>query len=145
MTWVVHSDWLERQFDGTQALDLDSAAGGSTINMGIVTESSINPDTNNLFTGLTAVGTGTGWSGPVALSNITCGLNGSNNLVFDADDPAVIAQDAGSGFSNGRSLVLYETTNNFIIAHHTEAAAFGNVSGTITITLDANGIWVLTI
>ena len=24
MTWIVHSDWLERHFDGTQALDLDA-------------------------------------------------------------------------------------------------------------------------
>ena len=144
MTWVVHSDWLERQFDGTQALDLDAALAGSTINMGIVTEASINPDTNALYTGLTAVATATGWAGPVALANISCGLNGSNNLVFDADDPAVIAQDA-SGFANARSLVLYETTNNYIIAHHTEGSVFGNVSGSITITLNANGIWVLTI
>ena len=144
MAWVVHSDWLERQFNGTQALDLDATAGGSTINLGIVTEASINPDTNDLYTGLTAVGTATAWTGPVALSNISCGLNGSNNLVFDADDPAVIAQD-GSGFADGRSLVLFESTNNYIIAHHTEGAAFGNVSGTITITLDAAGIWVLTI
>lgn len=144
MTWVVHSDWLERHFDGTEALDLDGI-GADTINLGIVTESTINADTNALYTGLTAVSTGTGWTGPVALANITCGLNGSNNLVFDADDPSVISQDAGTGFSNGRSLVLYDTTNNYILAHHTEASAFGNTTGTITITLDANGIWVLTI
>jgi len=78
------------------------------------------------------------------LANITCGLNGSNDLVFDADDPAVIALDA-SGFSNGRSLVVYEDTNKYIIAHHIEGAVFGNVTGTITITLNANGIWVMSI
>lgn len=144
MTWVVHSDWLERHFDGTEALDLDAASGGDTINLGIVTESSIDPDTNALYSGLTAVGTATAWTGPVALANISCGLDGSNNLVFDADDPSVIAQDA-SGFTDGRSLVLYDTTNSYIIAHHTEASTFGNVSGTITISLDAGGIWELTI
>jgi len=144
MTWVVHSDWLERHFDGTQALDLDAVLLGDTINLGIVTEATINPDTNALYTGLTAVATGTAWTGPVALANITCGLNGSNDLVFDADDPAVIALDAG-GFSNARSLVIYEATNNYIIAHHTEGATFGNVSGSITITLNANGFWVLSI
>lgn len=145
MTWVVHSDWLERHFDGTEAFDLDAAVGGDTINLGIVTESSIDADTNALYSGLTAVATGTAWTGPVALSNISCGLNGSNNLVFDADDPSVIAQDAGGGFSNARSLVIYDPTNSYIIAHHTEPSAFGNVAGTITITLSASGIWQLTI
>ena len=142
MAWTVHSDWLERQFDGTEQLDLD-ATGADTINLGIVTESSINPDTNNLYSGLTAVGTGTGWTGPVALSNLSCGLV-SNNLVFDADDLAQIAQD-GSGFSNGRSLVLYDTTNSYIICHHTAGSAFGNVPGALDITMNASGIWTLNI
>lgn len=144
MAWNIHSDWLERHFDGTQTLDLDAAVGGSTIKLGIVTESTINADTNALFTSLTAVATGTAWTGPVTLTNITCGLDGSNDLVFDADDPAVIASDAG-GFANGRSLVIYEDTNKYIIAHHTEGATFGNVSASITITLAAGGIWKLTI
>jgi len=144
MTWQVHSKWLERHFDGTQALDLDAVLAGDTIKLGIVSESSISPDTNNLYSGLTAVATATGWAGPVTLANITCSLNGSFNLVFDADDPAVIALDA-SGFSDGRSLVIYEDTNKYIIATHIEAAVFGNVTGTITITLNANGVWVMTI
>lgn len=145
MTWVVHSDWLERHFDGTQALDLDAALAGDTIKLGIVTESAIDADTNAVYTGLTAVATGTAWTGPVTLANIACGLNGSNNLVFDADDPSVIAQDSGGGFSNARSLIIYEDTNKYIIAHHTEGSAFGNVSGPITTTLAAGGIWELTI
>lgn len=144
MAWVVHSDWLERQFDGTDALDLDSAVGGATIKLGIVTESVIDADTDPLFSGLTAVGTATAWTGPVTLANISCGLDGSADLVFDADDPSVIAQD-GSGFTNGRSLVVYDDTNSFIIAHHTEGANFGNTTGTITITFAAGGIWKLTI
>ena len=143
MAWVCHSAWLERHFDGTQALDLDGV-GATTINLGIVTEAVIDQDTDNLYTGLTPVATGTGWTGPVALSNLTCGLNGSNNLAFDADDPTDVAQDA-SGFTNGRSLVLYETVNNFILAHNTEASAFGNVAGPISITLDVAGILVFNI
>lgn len=142
MTWVPHSKWVERQHDGTQALDLDSV-GADTINMAIVTESSINPDTIDLVTSLTAVGTATAWTGPVALVSPTCALS-AGNLVFDANDPAVIASDA-SGFTDGRSLVLYETTNDFILAHHTEGASFGNVTGTLTITFDAAGIITWTI
>jgi hypothetical protein len=145
MTWVTHSKWLERHFDGTQALDLDAVLAGSTIKLGIVTESVINADTNNLYTGLTAVATGTGWTGPVTLANITCGLNGSFNLVFDADDPSVIAQDVGTGFANARSLVIYEDLNKYILAHHTEGATFGNTTGPITTTLDAAGIIEFTI
>lgn len=144
MTWVVHSRWLERHFDGTDPLDLDAVLAGATIRMAIVTEAAINPDTIHLLTSLTQVGTATAWTGPVDLANITCGLNGSNDLVFDADDPAVIALDAG-GFTNGRSLVLHESVGGNILASHIEAAAFGNTTGSITITMNAAGIWVLSI
>ena len=144
MAWVVHSKWLERQFDGTDALDLDATVGGSTIKLGIVTESVINADTDNLFAGLTAVGIATAWTGPVTLANIDCALDVSFDLIFDADDPAVIAQDAG-GFTDGRSLVVYDSVNDHIIAHHIEGASFGNTTGTITITFAAGGIWKLTI
>lgn len=143
MTWVVHSSWLERQFDGTDALDLDGA-GANTINMGIVTEAAIDADTDSLYSGLTPVDTGTEWTGPVALANITCGLT-AGDLVFDADDPSVIDQDAGGGFEDARSLVLYDSASSQIIAHHTEASTFGNVAGAITISLDADGIWVMSI
>ena len=144
MAFIVHSDWLERQFDGTEALDLDGA--GSVINMGIVTESTIDADTNALYSGLTAVATGTAWTGPVALANKTCGQNASNDLVFDADDPAQIAQDAGAGFANARSIVIFGSVNSFILAHHTEGTAFGNTLGPITVSFDAtNGIWKATI
>ena len=144
MTWVVHSDVLERHFDGTAALDWDGA-GAATFNLGIVTEASIDPDTDALYSGLTAVATGTAWTGPVALSNVSCGLDVSNDLVFDADDPASISQDSGGGFSNARSLVIYETGTGYIVAHHTEGSSFGNVSGPINITLSADGIWKLSI
>jgi len=144
MAWVVHSKWLERHFDGTQPLDLDATLAGDTINLGIVTESVIDPDVDNLYSGLTPVTIGTAWTGPVALANITCGLTVGLDLSFDADDPAVIAQDAG-GFTNGRTLVIYEATNSYIIATSIESAAFGNTTGSITITLDANGVWVLSI
>ena len=72
MAWVVHSDWLERHFDGTDAQDLDVIGAHADIKMGIVTEAAINPDTNALYSGLTAVATATAWTGPVALNNATC-------------------------------------------------------------------------
>ncbi len=146
MAWVVHSKWLERHFDGTAALDLESAGAHASLKLGIVTNSAIDADTDNLYSGLTAVGTGTAWTGPVALNNCSITLNGSNNLVFNCDDPAQIAADAGGGFNNARSLVIYESTNSYILAHHIEGATFGNVSATIDIDINAtSGIWILTI
>lgn len=145
MTWVVHSSWLERQFDGTQALDLDAAVGGATINLGIVTESSINADTNSLYSGLTPVATGTEWTGPITLTNISCGLDGSFNLIFDADDPDLIALDAVDGFLDGRSMVLYESTSSRILAHHTEPSTFGNAASPIDINVNAGGFFAFAI
>ena len=139
MAWVPHSDWFERMMDGTDALDLDDAVGGDVIKIGIVTETAVDPDTAPLFSGLTAVGTATAWTGPVTLASKTCGLDGSNDVVFDAADIAQIAQ-AASGFTNGRTLVLYGSVNSFILAAHDHGSSFGNVDGPITITFDAGGL-----
>lgn len=143
MAWTVHSTWLERHFDGTQALDLDGA--GASINLGIVTDAAIDPDAGTLYTALTAVATGANWTGPVALTGMTCGLDGSNDLVFDAANIGEITQDAGTGFTNGRSLVIYETTSNQILAHHTEGVAFSLQAANITINFDAAGIFKVAI
>lgn len=138
-----HSKWFERAFNGTQALDLDGA-GAATIKLGIVTDTTIDPDTTQLYTSLTAVGTGTGWTGPVNLSGVTAALS-SGDWVFDASDPSVIAQDAGSGFTTGRTVVIYEGTNNYILYTHTEDSAFGNQGGPLTISFNASGILKVTI
>lgn len=139
MAWIPHSDWFERMMDGTDALDLDDAVGGAVIKLGIVSDATVNPDSNPLFSGLTAVGTATGWTGPVTLASKTCGLDGSNDVVFDAADIAQIAQDA-SGFTNGRWLIIYASVNSYILASHDHGSSFGNVAGPITITFDSGGI-----
>lgn len=142
--WVAHSKIQERHYDGTAPLDLDDTVDGTTINIAIVTESVIDPDTDSLFTSLTPVATATGWTGPVALANLSCALDGSKDLVFDADDPAQIAQDA-SGFSNGRSLVTYRADDNYILKSYTHPQAFGNVNGPVNIGFDTDGLLKLTI
>jgi len=144
MVWVVHSKWLERHDDGTDPLDLDSTLGGAVIKLGIVTNAVINPDTDTLFATLTAVATNIGWTGPITLLNLSSALDGSFDLVFDADDVAQIATDAG-GFTDGRSLVLFESVNDHILAHSTEPIVFGNTTGPITITFSVSGIWKKTI
>jgi len=146
MAWVVHSKWLERQFDGTDALDLDNVIGGSTIKLGIVTEGAtpIDADTISLISSLTLVDSTGTYPGPETMTGMTAALS-AGDLVFDTNDPTVIAQDAGAGFTDGRSLVIWDDTNSHIIAHHTEAGIFGNTTGSVTIILDVNGIWKMTI
>jgi hypothetical protein len=136
MAFITHTKWIEDQFNGTSVLDLD---GVTTINLGIVTDSTISADETTGYSALTPVATGTAWTGPVALASTTCALNGNFDLVFDAADPAVIAQDA-SGFANARSLVVYVPATGRILAHHTEGSTFGNVAGPLTITFSASGI-----
>lgn len=133
-----HSAWFELQMNGGLSLDLDGV-GSSSIMIGIVTESAINAHTDSLYSSLTPVGTATGWTGPVALSNLSAALDGSNDWVFDADDPAQIAQDA-SGFSNGRTIVVYDNATSRILYSHTEASTFGNVAGPLTIGFSASGM-----
>tara|TARA_R110000772_G_scaffold81597_5_gene173505 strand:- start:1085 stop:1513 length:429 start_codon:yes stop_codon:yes gene_type:complete len=142
MTFQVHSSPIERHYDGTESLDLDGV-GAITVNMGIVTEAAIDPDTNTLYSGLTAVATNVGWTGPVAVANLVCGLDGSFDLLFDADDPAQVPYDA-AGFANGRSIVLYLSGTSYIIASHINGVAFGNNVGPINISWP-NGIWKNTI
>lgn len=141
MAFVVHSDWITRQFDGTASLDLDDTVGGSTINLGIVTESVIDPDTVSLFSSLTAVATNVGWTGPVALASKTFS-EAAGVHTFDAANIAQIAQDAG-GFTDGRSIIIYDSVTSFILASSIEASVFGNVSGPLDITFDAAGIFTI--
>lgn len=138
-----HSKWFERAFNGTEPLDLDGA-GAATINLGIVTNTVIDPDTTQLYSSLTPVGTGTGWTGPVALTGLTAALVGGN-WVFDANDPSVIAQDAGTGFSNGNTVVVYVAASSQILYTYTADSAFGNTGGPLTITFNASGILQVTI
>jgi len=133
----LHSAWLDRQFNGN-AVDLDGL-GAVDVRMGIVTESVINPDTDSLYSSLTPVATATGWTGPVLLANLTCGLDGSSNLQFDSDLISDIAQDAG-GFTDGRSIVIYQVVSGYIMYSDVQGSAFGNVTVPLTIEW-LSGIW----
>ena len=147
MALNIHSKWLERQFDGTEAMDLDATATPSDIRIGIFTNSTINVDTVEDMADLTEVATGTSYTGPVALTGESCSLS-AGNLVFDANDPGVWSQDA-SGFTNGRSLALMKysgtAANDYVLASHIEGSAFSIQDGDITVTFNASGIWTLSI
>lgn len=141
-----HSAWFERAFDGTAPLDLD-ATGAATVKLAILTSSAtLNADTSNTYSGVSANEvSGTNYtSAGYTLSGLTAGLDGSNNWAFDANDLSEIAQ-SGSGFSNGRSLIVYETGGGYILYSHTADADFGNVAGPLNIGFDAAGILGVTI
>ena len=65
---------------------------------------------------------------------------------FDADDPAVITQDA-AGFTDAYWGIIYNdtTTNKNAIAFIELGGPVSQVAGPITITLNASGIWTKTI
>ena len=136
-----HSAWYEYQHNGG-GIDMDGA-GVATFKLAIVTNAAtINADTTNLWSSISThqVSTGgTAYTGPITLTSPTAGLDGSSNWVFDCADPAQIAQDA-SGFSNGRSLIVYEDATGRILWSHTEDTDFGNVSTIIDISFGAGGI-----
>lgn len=143
MSQQVHSTWLVEQFDGTANIDLDDTVDGDDVRFGIYTESAINQHTVDNVSALTAVATGTAWTGPVSLANMTFAKNGSNQPTFDADDPAQIAQDAG-GFSDGRSVVVFLQSTGRILWNYIHGSVFGNVGGPINITVNANGFFNIT-
>lgn len=141
-----HSAWFERAFDGTAALDMDGS-GAATFKLAILTSvPTINADTTSTYSAVSANEvSGTNYtSGGFTLSGVTAGLDGSNNWAFDANDLSEIAQ-SGSGLSNGRQFIVYETVGGYIVYSHTADADFGNVGGPLNIGFDAAGILGVTI
>lgn len=136
-----HSEWFERAFNGTAPLDLD-ATGAATVKLAILTSAAtIDADTTSTYAAVSANEvSGTGYpAGGFTLSGLTAGRDGSNNWVFDANDLSEIAQ-SGSGASNMRQLIAYETVGGYILYSHTADADFGNVAGPLNIGFDATGI-----
>src|SRR5690554_3876020 len=95
----VHSKWLEDFFSGAASYDFDGVDADDIV-YGFATDTSVDPDAVHDISDLTLVATGTAWTGPVSLSNPVCGLDASDDLLFDADDPAQIAADPAGGFEN---------------------------------------------
>lgn len=96
--------------------------------------------TNNMSTN--QVGTGGGYTGPVTIVSPTW-TKDATGAVFDAADPAVIAQHA-SGATNIAYLILYSDTatnkNCFGYMELSTAGTISLVAGSLTITFNASGI-----
>lgn len=90
------------------------------------------------------VATATGYSGPIALTSESWALTATGAAMDFAD--VTIAQDA-SGFTNGAWGIIYNNTDaNKRAIGYIELSAAGtlsNVSGPVTITLNAAGVFAL--
>lgn len=88
------------------------------------------------------VGTGGGYTGPVTLASVTW-TKDATGAVWDAADPAVIAQN-GSGATNIAYLIFYSDTatnkNCIGFMELSTAGTISLVSGSLTITFNASGI-----
>lgn len=126
-----------------------SAATAGTLKAMIVTSSyTPNQNTHDFKDDVSGEVSGTGYTarGNALASPSWTGPDGSGNIVFDADDPAVWTQNAG-GFSNGRRVIIYYDTGtdntSRLVAYSADAGAdFGNVAGDLEIALNAAGIYV---
>jgi len=84
-----------------------------------------------------------------ALANVTVtlstGATASGTVTVDMDDPTAWAQTT-SGFTNGQRFVVLRntgsaSTSNLIGYSALASSAFGNVSGPVSVTLSANGLF----
>lgn len=146
MAWVPYDSYLKGMMTGefTAFVDHD----GDIFKIMLVTASYIpdrathdykdDVDANEVSgTGYTAGGN------QIASPTVTVA---SNVITWDANDPATWSQDA-AGFSNARYAILYKDTGvaatSNLIAYNDFGSDKGNVSGDLTIQLDAAGIATL--
>lgn len=146
MAWTIFYNFKEALFDPTAAggaIDLE----GDTIKVMLIT-STLAPAvaTHDYIDDLNANEvSGTNYvAGGADLGTDTV-TESSGTVTYDADD-VTWAQHA-SGFSNARYAVLYKDTGTAstspLIAYHDFGSDKGNVSGSLTLEMDASGILTL--
>jgi hypothetical protein len=138
---TVYPEWKLRSQDPSR-----SAAISGTLKLAIVTNSYTQSDAHNFWDDVSANEvSGTGYTaGGNACASPTI-TRSSGTVTFDASDPSAWSQNA-SGFSNGRRFILYYDTGtgstSHLVAYSAAAGAdFGNVSGSVTFTFNASGIY----
>lgn len=145
MAWVVFDQFMERQHDGN-GNNLDT--GGDDLRCMLVDSTrapvkasditTVDIDDNEV--------TGTNYTaGGFDMSNQVITLS-AGSLMFDADDCSW--SQSGAGFSDARYAVVYYYTgtpaNDRVICYADLGGDVGNVSGDLTLEMNAAGIWVLT-
>jgi hypothetical protein len=138
--WVLFDEYRKSCFNGTSTVDLDT----DTLKI-MLTTSTYSPSQSHDFKDdVTNEVSGSNYTaGGVTCSGATVTL-ASNVVKFAISDPSW-AQHA-SGFTNARTAVLYKSTGvdstSRLIAYVTFASDVGNVSGDLTLQINAtNGIF----
>jgi len=135
-----------RHLDGTEAIDFDGP-DATPMKLFISSQAGLDPDTVAEVTALTEVATGTGYvAGGPSVTNPAVTTPAARQVGFDCDN-FIIAQDAVTGFSNGRTFIIYEdqglTKHALFMYEH--PSAFGNVDGPIELQISPNGVVVRTL
>lgn len=133
-----------KQLSGNGAVNLTSL----TIKLMLVTSGyTPNQNTHDFRDDLGATEvSGTNYTaGGETLSGVTVNLDGSGNIVIDANDPAAWAQ-SGTGFSNARRAIIYiarggASSADELIAYSDDFGSdLGNSAASFQITLSASGL-----
>lgn len=126
-------------------MDTDSIKFGLVTNVLVPTVALAAPcwgagGTNNMSTN--QIATATSYTGPITLVSVTW-TKDATGAVWDAADPAALAQDAG-GATNIAYVIFYsDTATNKNCIGYMELSTGGTislVSGALTITFNASGI-----
>jgi hypothetical protein len=139
MAWTLYDKFRKAQFDQVDAVDLDT----DTLKVMLCTSTyAPNQATDGYKSDVTNEVSGTNYTaGGTALTGQTVTLS-SGTVTFDATD--VTWTQSASGFSNARKAVLYKDTGTAstarLIAYADFGADKGNVSGDLTLQMDAAGI-----
>lgn len=145
MAWVIFDNFMENQHDGG-ARNLDT--GGDTLKCMLIddTRAPVQATDENMATIDDNEVSGTNYTaGGETLANQVCSL-AAGTVTFDADD--IVWSQSGTGFSDARYAVVYYSTgtpaNDRVICYADLGGDVGNVSGDLTLEMNASGIWTLT-
>lgn len=109
---TIYSKFLRGQVDGSTLSSVPIDFDNDTLKL-VILKNTFTPDTSSTsvqehFDDISAfqVATGTSYTGPITLANVTLSYTG-DVVVLDADDVSIVL-DAGSGFTDGRWIVIYK-------------------------------------
>jgi hypothetical protein len=139
MAWTLYDKFRKAQFDQVNPVDLDT----DTLKIMLCTSLyAPNQATDGFKSDVTNEVSGTNYTaGGATLTGQTVTLS-SGTVTFDAAD--VTWLQSGTGFTAARKAVLYKDTGvastSRLIAYADFGADKGNVSGDLTLQMDASGI-----
>jgi hypothetical protein len=142
MTWTLYTPFKEKLFTLANTIDFD---GTDTIKCAWLTSAYTASASHAFFGSISANEvSGTNYSAggnEVASTTVT---TSAGTVTVDGQDPATWSQHS-SGFSNGRTIVVYKDTSSAatspLIAYNTFSTNQGNVSGDLTVQLSTSGIF----